>query len=57
MENMNANIEVDILCKLLGCRIDKKGEIYFHHRVLRMGERQFGEEIALIRRARKKGNI
>ena len=54
---MNGNIEVYYLCKLLGCRIDKKGEIFFHHRVLRMGERQFGEEIALIRRARKKGNI
>jgi hypothetical protein len=56
MEKMENNISVDTLCKLLGCRIDKKGNIYFHHIVLRLGDRQFGEEITLIKLAKKKGN-
>jgi hypothetical protein len=43
MEKMENNISVDTLCKLLGCRIDKKGNIYFHHTILRLGGRQFGE--------------
>lgn len=57
METMENNITVNTLCKLLGCRIDKQGNIYFHHTMLRLGSRQFGEEISLIKRSRKKGNI
>lgn len=48
---------MDTLCKILSCRIDRKGAIYFHPTVLRLGGRQFGEEIALIRRSRKKGSF
>lgn len=57
METMENNISVDTLCKLLCCRIDKKGNIYFHHTILRLGGRQFGEEISLIKRSKKKGNL
>jgi hypothetical protein len=43
MENIENNITVNTLCKLLGCRIDRLGNIFFHHTLLRLGGRQFGE--------------
>lgn len=41
---------------MLCCRIDKKGSLFFNHTLLRLGGRQFGEQLSLIKRYKKRGN-